>query len=194
MQLQFADTAQSDPARASLDRCAKSPARSESERGDEASTRRKAEAGDMPAGARRTRQDARCGQTLPDPATGSGHQTGSDALLKQAKADQDLLRLWRQAVTRRKGRPSENADDVRIKPQHGNSVAYLLTELQEQKSPAEAGRVSFTNTGERSPRGPIKQLASDSPSSHSSRRAVAAISSAGDRQCPERRDRRSGSR
>ena len=56
-----------------------------------------------------------------------------EALLKQAKADKDLLRRWRKAITRRKGRPSadENGNNIPNRPHRGTSVAYLLTQLEE---------------------------------------------------------------
>ena len=51
-----------------------------------------------------------------------------EALLKQAKADKDLLRRWRAAVTRKK-HVHDDTNNVSIKPQHGNSLAYTLTRL-----------------------------------------------------------------
>ncbi len=51
-----------------------------------------------------------------------------EALLKQAKADQDLLRRWRAAVTRPK-HVHADGDSITIKPERGTSRAYTLTRL-----------------------------------------------------------------
>jgi hypothetical protein len=63
------------------------------------------------------------------PLSGCGWEPKTvEALLKQAKSDQDLLRRWREAVTRPK-HVHGDGNDVPIRPHRGNSRAYTLTRL-----------------------------------------------------------------
>lgn len=53
-----------------------------------------------------------------------------EALLKD---DAEVLALWHDATTARKGRPDKNGDIVTIKPQRGNSKADTLAKLKKQR-------------------------------------------------------------
>jgi hypothetical protein len=53
-----------------------------------------------------------------------------EALIKD---DAVILAEWREATTANKGKPEVNHDNVMIKARQGNSRAYMLTRLKQQK-------------------------------------------------------------